>query len=128
MSKRLATSIMRTLLFAALILTGWSVQASQVSPAENVQLHEQNMNASVDMNAGDEMTANGMASPMDMNEDCSLADGEMNMQNCLSACGGCPAVTASVLPVLASASTLFSENLPLTAVAAQYPIDHPPKQ
>lgn len=124
MSKRLAISITRTLLFAALILTGWSVQASSVAPVKDAQLHEQGMNASVEMSAS-EMAAMTSTSGMTMDDDCS---GDMSMQNCLSACGGCPAVTTSVLPALASASTIISENLLSAAVAAQYPIDHPPKQ
>lgn len=124
MLKRLATSIMQALVFAALILTGFSVQASQVMPLEDVQLQEQ----IVDASANSKMNGMTSASRMAMADDCSLADGDMNMQNCLTACGGCPAVTASVLPALTSSSAVISENLPLTAVAAQYPIDHPPKQ
>ncbi|WP_416398482.1 hypothetical protein [Allohahella sp. A8] len=124
MLKRLATSIMQALVFAALILTGFSVQASQVMPLEDVQLQEQIVDVSANSKMNDMTSASGMA----MDDDCSLADGDMNMQNCLSACGGCPAVTASILPALTPSSAVISGNLPLTAVAAHYPIDHPPKQ
>lgn len=121
MLKRLATLFMQTLMVAALILSGSGVQASQVMPMESMQLQEQGMNTGRIMN----MAADKMVTMSD--GDGATSGCQMEVDSCHSTCASCQAVNAD-MPVAHPGVTypLPSANS-LAAIAAQYPIDHPPK-
>lgn len=121
MLKRLATLFMQTLMVAALILSGSGVQASQVTPMENMQLQEQSMAAGCTM----DMAADEMAAMSDA--EGTTAGCQMEVDSCHSTCASCQAVNGDMPPVHSGVTYPLSSAAGLAVIAAQYPIDHPPK-
>lgn len=116
---------MQTLMFAALILTGLGVQASQVVPVENVHLQEHTLN----VDSGTATACDGMASmssAMDGSES-SATSCDMDTQDCHSACANCQAASTSSPALGRAIAAPLTVSETLAAIAAQYPIDHPPK-
>lgn len=112
---------MQTLMVAALILSGSGVQASQVMPMESMQLQEQGMNAGRIMNmAADKVVT--MADDGDATTGC-----QMEVDSCCSTCASCQAVNADMAVVQSGVTCPLPSANSLAAIAAHYPIDHPPK-
>lgn len=125
MPKRLKTFIMQAFVFAALLLTGLGVQASPVVPAESVHLQERMM----DVDSGMAASCDGMTSTSSATADSesSATDCDMDTQNCHSACANCQAASDGSPAIGRAIVTNPAASETLAAIAAQYPIDHPPK-
>jgi hypothetical protein len=125
MSRQLKTFIMQTLMFAALIVTGLSVQASDTVAAQGVQLQAHCVDAHSDLG----VTPDDMAlmSGTFAAGEVSTADCEMDDGDCPFACAMCAAVhdPMPVLHPIVATRPLTRNNS--TVIAAQYPIYHPPK-
>lgn len=125
MSKRLKTFIMQTFVFAALILTGLGVQANQVVPAEHVQLQVHSMNVDGAVSGGCGEMAHLSSAAVD--DESPSMDCDMDPADCHSSCANCPASNDQAPAVMGAASSARIPSEALAVIAAQYPIDHPPK-
>lgn len=124
MLRRLKLFIVQLLVLASLALAGLGAQAGYVMDmgSMHMQAHEHVANSESNIGqACDGMLADGMLAIDSI--DCVI-----DATGCNSACSNCPAVNDHE-HILYAATDSFGANAPVPAtVAAQYPIDHPPKR
>ena len=98
------------------------MQASQVVPMKSLPLQEQGLNPGCTMNmAGDGMAAISY-------DDGAMADCQLEADSCLSTCAHYQSVNGDTPSVRSGATYFLSNPAVLAPIAAQYPIDHPPKR
>lgn len=122
MLKRLLTLFMQTLMVAVLILSGSGVQAGLGMPMEGVSLQEQGMSPGCVMNM-----AEGKLAAMSDDDGGATTDCQMDADSCHSTCANYQSVNGDTPVFYLGAISPLSTSAILAPIAAQYPIDHPPK-
>ncbi|WP_286806361.1 MULTISPECIES: hypothetical protein [unclassified Marinimicrobium] len=113
---------MQTVMVAALILSGSGVQAGLGMPMEGMSLQEPGMNPACVMNMTNEKLV-----AMSDNGSGAAPDCQMDADSCHSTCANYQSVNGDTLAFYSGAISFLSTSTILAPIAAQYPIDHPPK-